>query len=62
VVTSAEAGVAKPDARIFLEALARLRVAPERALHVGDHAESDEQGARAAGMQFTFAPLADAFG
>jgi HAD superfamily hydrolase (TIGR01509 family) len=61
VVTSAEARVAKPDARIFLEALSRLRVAPERALHVGDHAESDEQGARVAGMQFAFAPLADAF-
>jgi hypothetical protein len=27
---------------------------------VGDHAESDEEGARVAGMQFAFAPLANA--
>ena len=41
-------------------ALERLRVRPERALHVGDSA-ADEQGARAAGMRFAPAPLAEAF-
>lgn len=51
VVTSAEAGVAKPDPGIFEVALARIAVAPERALHIGDQ-DIDEQGARAAGMHF----------
>lgn len=56
VVTSAEAGAAKPDPAIFRLALERLGVEPARALHVGDSAE-DEQGARAAGMRFAAAPL-----
>ena len=56
VVTSAEAGAAKPDAAIFRRALERLGVEPGRALHVGDSPE-DEQGARAAGMRFAPAPL-----
>lgn len=60
VVTSAEAGVAKPDPAIFRLGLERLGVAPERALHVGDRLE-DEQGGRAAGMRFAGAPLATAF-
>jgi putative hydrolase of the HAD superfamily len=59
VVTSAEAGAPKPDPRIFELALERLGgVRPERALHVGD-AEADELGARAAGLAFAPAPLAD---
>jgi putative hydrolase of the HAD superfamily len=58
IVTSAEAGASKPDPRIFERALERLRVRPERALHVGD-SEADEEGARAAGMTFAPAPLAD---
>jgi HAD superfamily hydrolase (TIGR01509 family) len=59
VVTSAEAGAPKPDPRIFRLALERLGgVRPERALHVGD-SEADELGARAAGMAFAPAPLAD---
>jgi putative hydrolase of the HAD superfamily len=57
VVTSAEAGAPKPDPRIFELALERLRVRPERALHVGD-SPADEEGARAAGMAFAPAPLA----
>ncbi len=56
VVTSAEAGAAKPDARPFLLALERLGVSPARALHVGD-SEEDEQGAAAAGLRFAPAPL-----
>ena len=58
VVTSAEAGAPKPDPRIFELALERLSVRPDRALHIGD-AEADEEGARAAGMAFAPAPLAD---
>ena len=58
VVTSAEAGAPKPDPCIFELALARLGVPPSRALHVGD-SEADELGARAAGMAFAPAPLAD---
>ena len=58
VVTSAEAGAPKPDSRILELALERLQVRPERALHVGD-SEADEEGARAAGMAFAPAPLAD---
>ncbi len=60
VVTSAEAGAAKPDPKVFRLALERLGVEPARALHVGDEDE-DEQGAAAVGMRFAPAPLATAF-
>ena len=59
VVTSAEAGAPKPDPAVFRLALSRLGVMPGRAVHVGD-APADEEGARAAGMRFEPAPLADA--
>jgi putative hydrolase of the HAD superfamily len=57
VVTSAEVGAEKPDPAIFRAALDRLGVAPERSLHVGDHA-FDEDGAAGAGMHFAPVPLA----
>jgi len=60
VVTSAEAGAAKPDPAVFKLALGRLGVEPARALHVGDERE-DAEGAAAVGMQFAEAPLATAF-
>ncbi len=60
VVTSARAGVAKPDPAIFRLALDELGVEPDRALHVGDE-PLDEEGARAAGLRFLPAPLATAF-
>lgn len=47
---ASDAGAAKPDPAIFLGALAVLGVAPERALYVGDDAERDVAGARAAGL------------
>lgn len=47
---------AKPDPAGLLLALERLRVPPERALHVGDD-PNDEEAARAAGMSFAWAPL-----
>ena len=56
VVTSAEVGEAKPAPAVFLAALERLGVAPSRALHVGDE-RNDEEGARATGMRFRWAPL-----
>lgn len=60
VVTSAEAGAAKPDPAVFELALSRLGVEePARAVHVGD-SEADAEGAAAAGMRFEPAPLADA--
>jgi HAD superfamily hydrolase (TIGR01509 family) len=59
VVTSAEAGAAKPAPRPFWLALERLGAAPERALHIGDEL-ADEQGAAAAGMRFAPAPLSTA--
>jgi putative hydrolase of the HAD superfamily len=50
-VTSAELGVAKPDAAIFMAALDLAGgVAPGDALHVGDSVEADVTGARAAGL------------
>jgi len=58
VVTSAESGIRKPDPRIFALVLERLRVAPERALHIGDD-PIDERAAKAAGLRFAYAPLAD---
>ena len=59
VVTSAEAGAPKPAPAVFELALARLGVPAPRAVHIGD-AAADEEGARAAGMRFEHAPLADA--
>jgi putative hydrolase of the HAD superfamily len=59
VVTSAEAGVEKPDPAIFELTLARVGIRPERTLHVGD-GHTDQQGARAAGVRFAPAPLAEA--
>lgn len=58
-VTSAEAGIGKPDPHIFALVLERLRIPPERALHIGDD-EIDEQAAEAAALRFAYAPLADA--
>jgi putative hydrolase of the HAD superfamily len=59
IVTSAEAGAPKPSPAAFDLALARLGVNAARAVHVGDAAD-DEEGARAAGLRFEPAPLADA--
>jgi putative hydrolase of the HAD superfamily len=56
IVTPADAGVAKPDPRIFEVALERLGVPPERTLHIGDGAV-DEEGAAAAGMNFEWTPI-----
>lgn len=51
VVLPADAGAAKPDARIFRLALARLGVAADAAVYVGDDADEDVAGATAAGLR-----------
>ncbi len=50
VVSSAEVKLHKPDPRIFELACRRVGVAPEHAIHVGDHHYADIVGATAAGM------------
>jgi putative hydrolase of the HAD superfamily len=50
-VSSAVAGARKPDPAIFEPALELAGCAPEEALHVGDTAEEDVAGARAAGIR-----------
>jgi putative hydrolase of the HAD superfamily len=57
IVSSAEAGVAKPDPRVFRVALERLAVSAARTLHVGD-GQADRDGAAVAGLAFEPAPLA----
>jgi HAD superfamily hydrolase (TIGR01549 family) len=60
VVTSAEAGPPKPAPAVFEVALARLGVGDAaRVVHIGD-AAADEEGAKAAGLRFEPAPIADA--
>jgi putative hydrolase of the HAD superfamily len=51
VVTSAEVGAAKPDARLFRRGLEVAGVGPEDAVHVGDSPDNDVAGARAAGIR-----------
>lgn len=55
VVLSFEAGVVKPDATIFRQALERLGVAPERALMVGD-SWRDDAGAAQLGIRTLLLP------
>jgi putative hydrolase of the HAD superfamily len=50
-VSSAVAGARKPDPAIFRQALELAGCGPEEALHVGDTAEEDVEGARAAGIR-----------
>lgn len=46
-----EAGVLKPDPRIFATLLDAARVPASRALHVGDDPRADVEGARGAGLR-----------
>ncbi|NWV08266.1 HDHD3 protein, partial [Ptilonorhynchus violaceus] len=50
VLTSEAAGVAKPDRRIFEQALRLGGARPEQAAHVGDDYSRDYRAARAVGM------------
>jgi putative hydrolase of the HAD superfamily len=51
IVYSSAVGVEKPDRRIFLHAVARLRVPPGSALHIGDGRLEDVEGALGAGLR-----------
>jgi putative hydrolase of the HAD superfamily len=51
VVSSASAGAVKPDPRLFEAALDAAGCRPGEAVHVGDSAENDLAGARAAGIR-----------
>ncbi|NXI47758.1 HDHD3 protein, partial [Galbula dea] len=50
VLTSEDAGFAKPDGRIFEQALRLGGVPPEQAAHIGDDYSRDYRAARAVGM------------
>jgi putative hydrolase of the HAD superfamily len=50
VLTSEEAGVAKPGSEIFHQACRRAGCAPGDSIYVGDRLETDAIGARAAGL------------
>jgi haloacid dehalogenase superfamily, subfamily IA, variant 3 with third motif having DD or ED/haloacid dehalogenase superfamily, subfamily IA, variant 1 with third motif having Dx(3-4)D or Dx(3-4)E len=49
-LTAREAGMLKPDPRIFDMLLQRAGLQPEEAAHVGDDQEADIEGARGAGV------------
>ena len=61
-ITSAEVGARKPDPLIFERALELAGCEPEEALHVGDTAEEDVAGARAAGIRSLLIDRADESG
>ena len=50
-LSARDCGIAKPAARIFLEACTRLGLDPQQVLHVGDDPDLDVAGARAAGLR-----------
>lgn len=59
VITSEDAGAKKPDVRGFQMAMAKLGTKPEETLMIGDWAERDVVGAKAAGMKVVFARYGD---
>lgn len=51
IAASSRIGFEKPHPGIFQWALQQARVAPEEAIHVGDHVDADVEGARGVGIQ-----------
>jgi putative hydrolase of the HAD superfamily len=51
IVCSSEAGMRKPDPRIFRIALDRAKVSPAEAVYVGDQVEDDVRGAERVGIR-----------
>lgn len=51
-ILSSRQGFKKPDTRLFLMALERLRVRPENAVYVGDNPLKDMPGPKRLGMKF----------
>jgi len=54
VLISADEGFEKPSAELFGRACARLAIAPDQVLHVGDNLVEDVHGALAAGLQAAY--------
>ena len=54
LIISDEAGMRKPDPRIFELALAEMGISREEALFVGDSIADDYEGARSVGIDFCF--------
>lgn len=57
LLVSGDEGVHKPDPELFRRAAARLGVAPEDCLFVGDHPVNDLAGAAGAGMRVLYPDL-----
>jgi putative hydrolase of the HAD superfamily len=51
ITVSEEAGVKKPDPRIFALALDKLEVKPEECIYIGDHPVNDIEGPASIGME-----------
>ena len=60
LVVSEEAGISKPDPRIFEIVLDRLRCRPQEAVMIGDSWDADVLGAAAAGIQSNLVQSRDA--
>ncbi len=50
ILISEEAGINKPNPKLFLRACAKARVDPQHSMYVGDHPLNDVDAAKAAGM------------
>ncbi|WP_440117835.1 HAD family hydrolase [Paenibacillus sp. QZ-Y1] len=50
IIVSEEAGVKKPDPRIFRLALDHFGLSPEQCIYIGDHPVNDVKGAASVGM------------
>jgi putative hydrolase of the HAD superfamily len=51
ILVSEEAGIKKPDPKIFEMAVEKLKVKPEDCVYIGDHPKNDIEGAGNAGMK-----------
>jgi REG-2-like HAD superfamily hydrolase len=61
IAVSSRIGYEKPHAEIFRHALGEANVAPEEAIHVGDHLDADVAGARSAGIDAVLIDRRDRF-
>jgi putative hydrolase of the HAD superfamily len=50
IIVSEEAGIKKPDPRIFEMALKKLNLRPDECIYIGDHPSNDIEGAANSGM------------
>jgi putative hydrolase of the HAD superfamily len=51
IIVSEEAGIKKPDPKIFELALTKLELSPEQCIFIGDHPVNDIEGAAKIGMK-----------